>query len=143
MHDLDSINALFGDAVTVADGRVTVTRPDALAAAPMDQLVRAAVFAEGRRLDVRHVRDADGRLVALLPLYEIEPDTFELLGGAEVSDYLDLIVVAGHEEDAWAALLAARAGERARWVLHAVPAASATVRAGPYTPLTLPANKRV
>jgi fructose-bisphosphate aldolase, class II len=47
MFDLDSINALFGDAVTVADGRVTVTRPDALAAAPMDQLVRAAVFAEG------------------------------------------------------------------------------------------------
>jgi len=91
----------------------------------------AAVFAEGRRLDVRHVRDADGRLVALLPLYEVEPDVLELIGGAEVSDYLDLIAMAGHEEDAWAALLAARAGERARWILHAVPAASPTVRALP------------
>src|SRR4051794_20803978 len=47
MFDLDSINALFGDAVTVADGRVTVTRPESLASAPMDQLVRAAVFADG------------------------------------------------------------------------------------------------
>jgi CelD/BcsL family acetyltransferase involved in cellulose biosynthesis len=91
----------------------------------------AAIFAEGRRLDVRHVRDADGRLVAILPLYEVEPDALELVGGAEVSDYLDLIAVAGHEEDAWAALLTARAGERARWILHAVPAASATVRALP------------
>jgi CelD/BcsL family acetyltransferase involved in cellulose biosynthesis len=91
----------------------------------------AAVFGEGRRLDIRHVRDADGRLVAILPLYESEPGTLELLGGAEVSDYLDLIAVAGHEEDAWAALLAARAGERERWILHAVPAASTTVRALP------------
>ena len=91
----------------------------------------ASVFAEGRRLDIRHVRDADGRLVAILPLYESEPGTLELLGGAEVSDYLDLIVVAGLEEDAWAALLAARAGERERWILHAVPAESPTVRALP------------
>jgi len=91
----------------------------------------AAVFAEGRRLDVRYVRDADGRVLAILPLYETESGALELLGGAEVSDYLDLIAVAGHEEEAWAALLAARAAERARWVLHAVPAASPTVRALP------------
>jgi len=91
----------------------------------------AAVFAAGRRLDIRYVRDADGRLIAILPLYETRTGELELLGGAEVSDYLDLIVIAGHEEDAWAALLASRAGERARWVLHAVPAASATVRTLP------------
>ena len=91
----------------------------------------AEVFAEGRRLDVRHVRDADGRLVAILPLHETGPGELELLGGADVSDYLDVIVIAGHEEDAWAALLAARAGERARWTLHAVPAASPTVRTLP------------
>ena len=91
----------------------------------------AAVFAEGRRLDVRHVRDADGRLLAILPLYETEAGALELLGGAEVSDYLDLVAVAGHEEEAWAALLAARAAERVRWVLHAVPAASPTVRVLP------------
>jgi CelD/BcsL family acetyltransferase involved in cellulose biosynthesis len=91
----------------------------------------AAVFAEGRRLDVRHVRDADGRLLAILPLYETEPGALELVGGAEVSDYLDLIAVAGQEEDAWAALLASRAADRVRWILHAVPAASPTVRALP------------
>ena len=89
----------------------------------------AAVFAEGRRLDVRHIRDADGRLIAILPLYETAPDAFELVGGADISDYLDLIAVAGHEDEAWAALLAARGAERARWVLHAVPAASPTTRA--------------
>jgi CelD/BcsL family acetyltransferase involved in cellulose biosynthesis len=91
----------------------------------------AAVFAEGRRLDVRRVLDADGALVAILPLYETGPGAWELLGGADVSDYLDLIAVAGREEEAWSALLAARAAERARWVLHAVPAASPTVRALP------------
>jgi CelD/BcsL family acetyltransferase involved in cellulose biosynthesis len=90
-----------------------------------------AVFAEGRRLDVRYVREADGRLIAILPLYETEPGAFELVGGAEISDYLDLIAVAEHEEEAWAALLAARAADRGRWVLHAVPAASPTVRALP------------
>src|SRR5215203_1108062 len=47
MFDLDTLNGLFGDAVTVADGQVRVNRPDAIAGAPMDQLVRAAVFAEG------------------------------------------------------------------------------------------------
>ena len=47
MFDLDTLNGLFGDAVTVADGRVTVNHPDAIAGQPMDQLVRAAVFAEG------------------------------------------------------------------------------------------------
>src|SRR5437870_10003815 len=91
----------------------------------------AEVFAEGRRLDVRHVRDADGRLVAILPLCETAPGALELLGGAEVSDYLDLIAVAGHEDDAWAALLASRAADGVRWILHAVPAASPTVRALP------------
>jgi fructose/tagatose bisphosphate aldolase len=47
MFDLDTLNGLFGDAVRVADGRVTVSRPDAIAGPPMDQLVRAAVFADG------------------------------------------------------------------------------------------------
>jgi CelD/BcsL family acetyltransferase involved in cellulose biosynthesis len=91
----------------------------------------AAVFAERRRLDVRYVHNGDGRLVAILPLYETAPAELELVGGADVSDYLDLIAVAGQEEDAWAALLAARGVDRARWTLHAVPAASPTVRALP------------
>ena len=47
MFDLDTINGLFGDAVTVTDGRVDVSRPEVLTGPPMDQLVRAAVFADG------------------------------------------------------------------------------------------------
>src|SRR5882724_887843 len=63
----------------------------------------AAVFAEGRRLDVRYVRDAEGRVLAILPLYETESGAPELLGGAEVSDYLLLVPVAGPGEGAGAA----------------------------------------
>jgi CelD/BcsL family acetyltransferase involved in cellulose biosynthesis len=91
----------------------------------------ASVFAEGHRVDLRLVRDADGSLLAALPLYEVEPGVLELIGGADISDYLDLLAVAGREEEAWSALLAARAADRARWVLHAVPAASPTTRALP------------
>jgi fructose-bisphosphate aldolase, class II len=46
MVDLDAMTQIFGDAVTVGDGRVTVARPDALATDAMDALVRAAVFGE-------------------------------------------------------------------------------------------------
>ena len=46
MHDIDALNGLFGDAVSVADGRVTVSRPEALASVKMDELVRTAVFGE-------------------------------------------------------------------------------------------------
>lgn len=91
----------------------------------------AAAFAADRRLDVRRVVDAEGELLAVLPLYEAAPGILELIGGADVSDYLDLLARAGQEEEAWAALLQSRAAERDRWVLHAVPAASPTVRALP------------
>jgi CelD/BcsL family acetyltransferase involved in cellulose biosynthesis len=91
----------------------------------------AAVFAADRRLEVRRVTDADGDLVAVLPLYEAAPDTLELIGGADVSDYLDLLARAGCEEEAWAALLQSRTAERDRWLLHAVPAASPTLAAVP------------
>jgi fructose-bisphosphate aldolase class II len=47
MNKLESLNTLFGDAVTVRDGRVTVTRPASLASPTMDRLVRAAVFGDG------------------------------------------------------------------------------------------------
>ncbi|MEX2145409.1 MAG: GNAT family N-acetyltransferase [Candidatus Rokuibacteriota bacterium] len=88
-------------------------------------------FAEGCRLEIRAVKDPADRLVALLPLYEVEPGLLRLVGGADVSDYLDLIAVDGREEQAWTALLQARAADRARWRLHAVPAASPTVTALP------------
>ena len=88
-------------------------------------------FAEDRRLEVRCVEDGGGSLVALLPLYESSSGSLEILGGADVSDYLDLIAVQGREEEAWMALLQSRAAERVEWALHAVPEASPTVIALP------------
>lgn len=89
------------------------------------------VFGAGRRLEVRRVVDGTGRLVALLPLVETGPERWLLTGGSDVSDYLDLLAIRDREEEAWAALLGARAGDRAVWELHAVPAASPTVTALP------------
>jgi CelD/BcsL family acetyltransferase involved in cellulose biosynthesis len=90
-----------------------------------------AVFGEGRRLELRRVVDDTGRLVAVLPLVETAPGRLMLAGGSDVSDYLDLLARRDHEGAAWAALLEARAAERAVWELHSVPAASLTVSALP------------
>ena len=68
----------------------------------------ARAFAGERRLEVRTVVDDAGRLVAILPLVEAEPGLLQFVGGVDVSDYLDLIVEAGREEEAWTALLASR-----------------------------------
>ncbi|MDB4887586.1 MAG: aldolase [Gemmatimonadetes bacterium] len=46
MHDLDALNSLFGDAVTIRDGALTVSRVDVLSTSRMDELVRTAVFGE-------------------------------------------------------------------------------------------------
>jgi CelD/BcsL family acetyltransferase involved in cellulose biosynthesis len=91
----------------------------------------AEAFASDRRLEVHRVTDGDGDLVAVLPLYEQAPGALELIGGADVSDYLDLLARAGREEDAWTALLQSRPAESEPWILHAVPAASPTVSALP------------
>ena len=87
-------------------------------------------FADGARLELRTVKDADGALVAVLPLYEVEPGLLRTIGGTDVSDYLDLLCVAGREEDAWTALLGST-DDGVVWELHAVPAASPTVTALP------------
>lgn len=100
-------------------------------------------FLEGRRLDLRCVVDPGGRVVAALPLYEREAGVLELVGGADVSDYLDLVATEGREADAWAALLHARAGERTTWVLHSVPADSPTVRLLPALAATYGLNVTV
>jgi len=88
-------------------------------------------FAAGRRVELRRVTDRDGTLVAVLPLYEEGPGRLVLVGGADVSDYLDLLAVRGREEEAWTALLGSRATSRDLWEMHAVPAASPTVGALP------------
>src|SRR3989442_5744889 len=83
-------------------------------------------FAADRRLEIRGVEDAGGRLVALLPLHEAAPGVLTLIGGADISDYLDLIALAGREEEAWMALLQSRAAERVAWDLPAGPGTSPT-----------------
>jgi CelD/BcsL family acetyltransferase involved in cellulose biosynthesis len=88
-------------------------------------------FAADRRLEVWRVAEDDGALVALLPLVAVDATTSLLVGGADVSDYLDLLCVSGREEEAWAALLAARGGAGPAWELHAVPEASPTLGALP------------
>ena len=47
MLDVDALNTLFGDAISIVDERLTVVRPDAFANEKMDELVRAAVFGSG------------------------------------------------------------------------------------------------
>ena len=47
MLDLDAVNTIFGDAVSVTDGHLVVSRPAALASDAMDALVGAAVFGDG------------------------------------------------------------------------------------------------
>ena len=87
-------------------------------------------FAQGRRLEIWRVQEGDD-LVAVLPLFEAEPGVFRLLGGVDVSDYLDLLAPVGREEEAWTALLGSRAAGPPTWDLHAVPAASPTVSVVP------------
>lgn len=79
------------------------------------------------RLEIRRVEDHDGWLIGVLPLYEREAGVWALVGGADISDYLDLIAVAGREMDAWTALLQSRGAASAVWEIHAVPATSPTV----------------
>ena len=64
-------------------------------------------FAPGP-LNLLAVQDGAGEWVGLLPLYETSsPDgpVLRLVGGTDVADYLDLIAVAGREEEVWKALL--------------------------------------
>jgi CelD/BcsL family acetyltransferase involved in cellulose biosynthesis len=79
-----------------------------------------------RRLELWRVDD-HGETIGLLPLFEAEPGLLRIIGGVDVSDYLDVMAVAGREEEVWAALLGARAASPTSWDLHAVPAASATL----------------
>lgn len=122
LHDrLDAVDPLVWDTL-LAGARLP---SPFLSSLWQREWVRA--FAGGCRLELRAVSDDDGRLVALLPLYEAGPGRLRFVGGADVSDYLDLIALEGREEAAWAALLEARAAARDVWELHAVPAASPTV----------------
>jgi CelD/BcsL family acetyltransferase involved in cellulose biosynthesis len=91
------------------------------------QTAWSRAFLGKRPLQLLSVTDDGGSLVGLFPLYEESPGVRRLVGGVDVSDYLDLIVSAGVEEEVWSALLQHRAGETAEWDLHAIRAASPTV----------------
>lgn len=95
------------------------------------QMEWVRAFAPGDRLEIIQVADDGGQLAGVLPLCEVAPGRLQLIGGADVSDYLDLVAVAGREEAVWAALLEARAASREVWDLHSVPGASPTVTALP------------
>ena len=87
-------------------------------------------FGAGSRVEVWRVED-QGEIVALLPLFEAETGVLRIIGGVDVSDYLDLLAVTGREEEVWATLLGARGASTATWDLHAVPGASPTVAVVP------------
>ena len=86
-------------------------------------------FAPGP-LTLLAVADGAGEWVGLLPLYEVpspEGPVLRLVGGTDVADYLDLIAVAGREEEVWKALLPMLAdGPAGGLDLRPVPAASLT-----------------
>lgn len=84
-------------------------------------------FADERKLQILRVSDPSDGTVGLLPLYEKVPGIWQLIGGAEVSDYLDVIAVRGREEEVWSALLQHRSSESSVWDLHCLRAASPTV----------------
>ncbi len=86
----------------------------------------AQSFVRDRPLHLLSVTDEDGNLVGLLPLYQEEPARLRLLGGVDVSDYLDVIAAAGREEEVWHGLLQHRMAEPVEWDLHAIRAASPT-----------------
>ena len=76
------------------------------------------------------VQDGTGDWVGALPVFETtgpEGPVLRLVGGTDVADYLDLIALAGREEEAWKALLPVLAELPVpRLDLRPVPAASPT-----------------
>jgi len=84
-------------------------------------------FADGRALQLLRVSDSTGQPLGLLPLSEKVPGIWQLVGGVDVSDYLDVIAIRGREEEVWSALLQHRSSEPCAWDLHCLRAASPTV----------------
>ena len=86
-------------------------------------------FAPGP-LHLLAAQDGAGEWVGVLPVYETptpEGPVLRLVGGTDIADYLDLIAVAGREEEVWKAALPALADLTWRTVdLRPVHAASAT-----------------
>jgi CelD/BcsL family acetyltransferase involved in cellulose biosynthesis len=84
-------------------------------------------FGGGRALRLYRLTDSSGQLLGLLPLYEETSGVWRIVGGVDVTDYLDLVAAAGREEEAWAALLEHRSADPAVWDLHGLRQSSPTV----------------
>ncbi len=91
------------------------------------QLFWWEAFGEGRRLRILRVVDSSGQPMGLFPLYEKVSGMWQLVGGLDISDYLDVIAVRSREEEVWAELLQHRAAESGVWDLHCLRAASPTL----------------
>src|SRR5262249_36259115 len=63
------------------------------------QTAWSRAFMGGRPVQLLEVSDDAGALAGILPLYEETPGVHRLVGGVDVSDYLDLIAPAGLEEE--------------------------------------------
>src|SRR6266481_3646284 len=81
-------------------------------------------FTADRPKQILAATDTAGELAGLLPLYEDGPGRERIVGGVDVSDYLDLIAPDGREEEVWATLLQHCATRTAAWDLHGIRAAS-------------------
>jgi CelD/BcsL family acetyltransferase involved in cellulose biosynthesis len=88
-----------------------------------------SAFGRDRQLRILRVSDGSGQPIGLLPLYAAPGSgaPLRIVGGVDVSDYLDLLAVRGREEEVWSALLQHRAAEPEAWDLHCLRATSPTV----------------
>lgn len=85
-------------------------------------------FGRGHELLLLTARHEE-ELVGIAPFFYVdEGTTLRLVGGTEISDYLDIIALSGHEREVWSAFLAYLL-EECSWDtldLHNLPAASPT-----------------
>ena len=84
-------------------------------------------FAGERPLQLLTVIDEAGALRGLLPLYEEAAGRWRIVGGEDVSDYLDLVAAPGAEAAVWEALLQHRATQPVTWELRGIRPESPTL----------------
>ncbi len=86
-----------------------------------------ASFLDGRALQILTVVDPSGALAGALPLYAEAEGRWRIVGGEDVSDYLDLAAVPGAEAAVWEAILQHRDEHAAVWDLRGLRPESPTL----------------
>lgn len=85
------------------------------------------IFGAGRELALLRVADGRGATIGIAPLMIVETAlgrTVQLIGGADVTDYLDIVAADGDLPRVWAAVIAHLRAIRERWDaidLHCLP----------------------